>query len=60
MSQDRIGVWLIGALGGVSTTVAVGLAALQKKLSGTSGLVSELPVFSGTGLADWEIGRAHV
>ena len=29
MSQERIGLWLIGAWGGVSTTVAVGLAGLQ-------------------------------
>jgi myo-inositol-1-phosphate synthase len=53
MAQDRIGVWVIGALGGVSTTAAVGLAALQKKLGTETALVSSLPQFQGLGLADW-------
>ena len=53
MAQERIGVWLIGALGGVSTTAVVGLAGLQKKLAPETGLVSALPRFQGLGLADW-------
>lgn len=53
MTKERIGVWLIGAWGGVSTTVAVGLAALQKGLSAETGLVSALPMFGNLELADW-------
>ncbi len=44
------GVWLIGASGNVATTVAVGLAALRRRLAATTGLVSELP-----GIADLDL-----
>lgn len=54
MSKEKIGVWLIGAWGGVSTTVAVGLAALQQGLSDESGLVSALPLFEKVDLVDWD------
>ena len=50
---DKVGIWLVGARGGVATTAIVGLLALQKKLTANHGLVSELPQFSETGLADW-------
>ena len=53
MVQERIGIWLIGAWGGVATTAVVGLAGLQRKLSAETGLVSALPRFEGLGLADW-------
>ena len=54
MTKQRIGIWIIGAWGGVSTTVAVGLTALQKGITGTSGLVSENPFFENLNLADWD------
>lgn len=47
------GIWFIGAWGGISTSVCVGLAALQKKLTNEVGLVSARPQFQGLGLADW-------
>ena len=53
MANDRIGIWLIGAWGGVSTTVAVGLAGLQKGLAAEFGLVSALPRFQQLDLAEW-------
>ena len=54
MTKDNlIGIWLIGAWGGVSTTVAVGLAALQQKLTRETGLVSALPFFQNLDLASW-------
>ena len=53
MTEQRIGIWLIGAWGGVSTTVAVGLAAFQNGLARETGLVSTLPLFQKLGLADW-------
>lgn len=46
----RVGLWLIGACGGVGSTVALGLAALRKGLTPSTGLVSELPAFAEAGL----------
>jgi myo-inositol-1-phosphate synthase len=45
MPDRRVGIWLIGAFGGVGTTTAVGLAALARGLSNSVGLVTELPAF---------------
>lgn len=53
MAKDRVGIWLIGAKGGVGTTTIVGLTALKKGLIGTAGLVSGLPQFERLPLADW-------
>ncbi len=53
MSQERIGLWLIGAWGGVSTTVAVGLAGLQAGVAPETALVTSLPRFTRLKLADW-------
>jgi myo-inositol-1-phosphate synthase len=53
MSPRRIGIWFIGARGGVASTATLGLVALGKKLAGTAGLVSELPQFADLELADW-------
>ncbi|MFQ5731941.1 MAG: inositol-3-phosphate synthase [Planctomycetaceae bacterium] len=53
-NHSRVGVWLIGAWGGVSTTVAVGLASLQRDLADETGLVSALPPFSELGLVGWD------
>ncbi len=52
--SKRVGLWLVGAHGGVSTTVAVGWAALKLKATDDCGLVSQLEPFSGLGLIDWE------
>lgn len=54
MASERVGIWFIGALGGVSTTSVVGLACLQQGLIGETGLVSGLPQFENTNLADWQ------
>jgi myo-inositol-1-phosphate synthase len=53
MSQQRIGVWLVGAHGGIATTVAVGLAALKRGLVDEAGLVSALDRFRGLDLVPW-------
>jgi myo-inositol-1-phosphate synthase len=53
MARRKIGVWLIGAKGGVSTTVTVGLVALRKGLTADQGLVTQLPQFAGLDLAQW-------
>jgi myo-inositol-1-phosphate synthase len=54
MNNGRFGIWLVGAWGGVATTVATGLAALQNGLSERVGLVSELPKYAQLDLADWK------
>ncbi|MFO0905370.1 MAG: inositol-3-phosphate synthase [Pirellulales bacterium] len=53
MARRRTGVWLIGAKGGVATTVIVGLVALKKGLAGDQGLVTQLPFFQGLDLLAW-------
>lgn len=53
MTQEKIGLWLIGAWGGVSTTVAVGLAGLQAGVAPETALVTATPRFSRLKLADW-------
>ena len=54
MAKTQIGIWCVGAWGGVSTTAAVGLAALQHGVAPAHGLVSGLPRFANLGLADWK------
>src|SRR5689334_12319880 len=54
MARSRVGIWLIGAKGGVASTALVGLTALKKGLIGNAGLVSQLPQFESLGLTDWK------
>lgn len=53
-SERRVGVWLIGALGGVGTTIAVGISSMKHALAPTTGLTTELPVFSDLGLCSFD------
>lgn len=53
MSSKRIGIWLVGAKGGVASTAITGLLGLQKGLVEPIGLVSELPAFRHLKLVDW-------
>ena len=56
---QRVGLWLVGAFGGVGTAITVGLSAMKRGLADRTGLVSELPVFGGLPLpelADFVIG----
>ncbi|MGH7227311.1 MAG: inositol-3-phosphate synthase, partial [Gemmataceae bacterium] len=50
MTTQRVGLWLIGACGGVGTTAALGLAALGRGLSDCASLVTALPLFESLGL----------
>ncbi|MDP6443340.1 MAG: inositol-3-phosphate synthase [Pirellulaceae bacterium] len=54
MARSRIGIWLIGAHGGVATTTILGLTALRRGLVGDQGLVTQLPQFADIGLANWK------
>jgi len=53
MGENRVGVWLIGAKGGVATTLLTGLAALRRGAIEPVGLVTELEPFTRLGLAGW-------
>jgi myo-inositol-1-phosphate synthase len=50
MAQRRVGLWLIGAFGGVGSSVALGLSALKLNLIATTGQVTALPEFAGVDL----------
>jgi myo-inositol-1-phosphate synthase len=52
MTRHRVGLWLIGAFGGVGTTITLGLAAMAKGLADRTGLVSELSLFKDQPLAE--------
>jgi myo-inositol-1-phosphate synthase len=54
MGSRKIGVWLVGAWGGVATTVVTGLTALRRGLADTTGLVTSKPPFSELDLVGWD------
>jgi len=54
MARNRIGLWLIGAKGGVATTTMTGLIALKKSLVGNAGLITSTPAFERLKLSDWK------
>ena len=53
MSNAKLGIWLIGARGGVATTATVGLCALARGLASGAGLVTHLPRFETLSLPEW-------
>jgi myo-inositol-1-phosphate synthase len=54
MSDLKVGVWLIGAKGGVASTAILGLAALKRGLTDSAGLTSQLKQFGELRLIDWD------
>jgi myo-inositol-1-phosphate synthase len=52
MAQSRVGVWLIGAKGGIATTMMTGLAALRRRAIAPVGLVTAREPFTRLGLVD--------
>src|SRR5262249_22921336 len=59
MDERRVGLWLIGAFGGVGSTAALGLAALRRGMIDTPSLVTALPLFARLDLdqlAQFEVG----
>lgn len=50
MTERRVGIWLIGAFGGVGTTTSVGLAALARGQATTVGMVTALPALESVDL----------
>jgi myo-inositol-1-phosphate synthase len=47
MTSQKVGIWMIGALGGVGSTMALGLAALARNLSAPTGLLTSRPEYAG-------------
>lgn len=54
MKTRRVGIWFIGACGGVGSTAVLGLAALRRKLIDTTSMVTALPMFGSLGLDEAE------
>ncbi|MFI2369389.1 inositol-3-phosphate synthase [Streptomyces sp. NPDC018833] len=50
VGQARTGVWFVGARGSVATTAVAGCAAVTAGLHPPTGMVTETPSFTGTGL----------
>ncbi|MFE5186541.1 inositol-3-phosphate synthase [Streptomyces sp. NPDC056628] len=50
LPRPRTGVWLIGARGSVATTVVTGCAAIAAGLHPPTGMVTETPAFTRSGL----------
>jgi myo-inositol-1-phosphate synthase len=50
MTRRRVGLWLVGAFGGVGTTITLGLSGMARGLVPTTGLVTALPLFDGLDL----------
>ena len=52
MKRGKLGVWLIGARGSISTTVIIGSLALRKGLTEPVGMVTATDIFRNVSLAD--------
>ncbi|GLI36324.1 inositol-3-phosphate synthase [Desulforhabdus amnigena] len=50
MSNRRIGVWLVGALGSIATTVILGALSFRKGTKETTGMITETGSFKELGL----------
>ncbi len=54
MKNRKTGVYLLGALGSISTTVVAGVSALRKRLIPPTGMVTAIDIFDGIELAGVE------
>jgi myo-inositol-1-phosphate synthase len=52
--ERKLGVWIVGACGGVATCAVAGAEAIRLGVAGTAGLVSELADFRGLNLASFD------
>lgn len=53
-TTQRLGLWLIGARGGVAVTAIAGIIAQRLGLADGTALVSELPQFAHLPLTEWD------
>lgn len=54
MTEELVGIWLVGARGGVATTTLLGLSALKMGLIAETGLVTGLPQFADLPFPAWD------
>ena len=50
----RLGIWLVGARGGLATTVVTGAYAMARGLTEPIGLLTETPLLDGLGFAEFD------
>ncbi|QDU63794.1 Inositol-3-phosphate synthase [Planctomycetes bacterium Pan216] len=50
----KVGLWLIGAFGGVGTTISFGIASLARGLTNSTSLATELPNFADLGFLPFD------
>ena len=53
MARRRLGLWIVGARGGVATTVAVGQAALAQQQAPPIGLLTDSPMLEAVDFCPW-------
>ena len=53
-SPQKTGLWLIGSRGAISTTLAYGLAAMQKGMLAPTGIITATPAYEGIDWVNWE------
>ncbi len=61
--QGKVGLWLVGACGGVGTTAVLGIEAIRRKLAPPTGLIGHLAPFDTLKLAplnDWVVGGHEI
>lgn len=61
--KRKVGLWLVGARGAISSTVMIGAFALRRSLTNTTGMVTGAPAFAGLDLpevADIEFGGCDI
>lgn len=62
-NEGKLGVYLIGAMGSIATTVIIGALAMRKGLTGSTGMITETPPFDGvplTAIEDLQFGGCDV
>jgi myo-inositol-1-phosphate synthase len=62
-SREKVGLWVVGACGGVATTAIVGIEAIRRRLADPTGLIGHLPPFDRLRLAPldaWVVGGHEI
>ncbi len=53
-SPQKTGLWLVGARGAISTTLAYGLAAMQKGMLHPTGIITATPAYQEIDWVEWD------
>jgi myo-inositol-1-phosphate synthase len=52
MAERKVGVWIVGALGSIASTLLAGALAMRQGMADSRGMVTTTEPFAGIGLAD--------